>query len=387
MPAQANPARSLRILTVHDSLSDNGGVRQTLELADRLARLGTACEVFALQPVRAAREAAVPPGVAVVRGVPVGSRFRSSGPSAALRLLAACRRADVVVSGSEVGLGLLAGYAAARLARRRFAVIVHAPLGRVVDHWVPARHRAATRRVHRRADMAICVSPALVDDEVANGLDRGRVRVVPNAVDIERVRRIAASGRLEPSSVPTLVGLGRLSYEKGFDLLVRAHADLRRTGVEHELQVIGDGPEREPLRRLAAELGVADSVSLPGFVENALACVARATAVVIPSRHEGLPLVLLEALALEVPVIASRSAGAAELVGEDQLVADESVPALVSALREHLADPEPRKAAAREAAVAVRTRTPDDAAREYLRILARVASGGRDRARAEAAYR
>lgn len=377
----------MRLLIVHDSLSDNGGVRQTLELADRLARLGVDCEVFALQPVRDAREADVPAGIAVVRGVPVGRRFRSSGPAAALRLLAACRGADVVVSGSEVGLGLLAGHWAARLARRPFAVIVHAPLGRVVERWVPARFRRATRRAHRRADAAICVSPALVDDVVANGLDPERVRVVPNAVDVERVRRIAASGRFEPSSVPVLVGLGRLSYEKGFDLLVRAHGQLRRDGVEHELQVIGDGPEREPLRRLADELGVADSVSLPGFVENALAHVAHATAVVLPSRHEGLPLVLLEALALAVPVIATRSAGATELVGEDQLVADESVPDLVAALGRHLADPEPRKAAAREAAVAVRARTPDDAAREYLDIFTTLGSRRRGPARAEAAYR
>lgn len=387
VPAQANSPPSPRVLIVHDSLSDNGGVRQTLDLADRLVRLGAECQVFALQPVRGAREAEVPERVAVRRGVPVGGRFRSSGPAAALWLLAACRRADVVVSGSEVGLGLLAGHAAARLSGRPFAVIAHAPLGPVVERWVPVRLRAATRRAHRRADTAICVSPALVEGVVANGLDPGRARVVSNAVDVERVRRIAASGQLAAPTAPVLVGLGRLSPEKGFDLLVRAHAELRRSGVEHELQLIGEGPELEPLRRLAAELGVADSVSLPGFVDNALAGVARATAVVLPSRHEGLPLVLLEALALEVPVIASRSAGAVELVGEDQLVADESVPSLVDALSRHLADPEPRRAAAREAAVAVRARTPDDAAREYLQIFATLASRRRGPARAEAAYR
>jgi glycosyltransferase involved in cell wall biosynthesis len=376
----------LRLLLVHDSLSDNGGVRVTLDLAERLARLGATAEVFALQPVRAGRDVAVPTGVLLTRGVPAGGRMRSSGPAAAARLLRACRRADVVVSGSEVGLGLLSGYAAARLARRPFVVVVHAPLDRVLEHWVPPALRRATRRVHRHADAAICVSAAVVAGVIANGLDPERADVVVNAVDVDAVRRLASAAPAPAPRAPVVVGLGRLSAEKGFDLLVRAHAELRRLGVEHELELIGEGPEREELLRLVAECGVADSTSLPGYVENALARVARASVLVIPSRHEGLPLVLLESLALGVPVIAARSAGAAELLPAEALVDDDSVPALVAALRGHLEHPERLRAASRGGAAAVRARTPDDAARQYLRILERTARRPGTPERAAAAY-
>jgi glycosyltransferase involved in cell wall biosynthesis len=367
--AQVDATRPLRVLIVHDSLSDNGAVRLTLDLADRLGRLGARAEVFALQPVRQGREAVVPSRVALTRGVPVGSRLRSSGPAAALRLLRATRRADVVVSGSEVGLGLLTGSAAARLARRPFAVVVHAPLEHVLAHWVAPRWRGAMRRAHRRADAAICVSAALGAEAAASGLDPRRVHVVPNAVDVERVRRLAAAEPAPPAHVPTVVGFGRLSSEKGFDLLVRAHAELVGRGVGHELEVIGDGPERERLQRLADELGVAGSCTLTGFVENPFPRLARAAALVLPSRHEGQPLVLLEALALDVPVLASRSAGAADLLGDDQLFAGESVPELAASLQRHLEDPEPLRKAARAGSEAVRSRSPDDVARDYLRIL------------------
>jgi glycosyltransferase involved in cell wall biosynthesis len=374
----------LRVLIVLDSLSDNGGSRLMLDLADRFARMGAAPEVFALQPVHEGREAVVPSGVVLTRGVPAGGRLRFSGSVAALRLLRACRRASVVVSGSEIGLGLLSGYASARLARRPFAVVVHSPLDRALDRWVPAALRRPTRGAHRRADAAICVSDALVVGVTANGLDPRRVHVVPNAVDVERVRRLAGVLPARTPRAPVIVGLGRLSSEKAFDLLVRAHAELLREGVEHELELIGEGPEREPLRRLADDCGVRDSVSLPGYVDDALSRLARAAALVVPSRHEGQPLVMLEALALEVPVI-SRSAGASEVIGPE-FVAEESVPSLVAALRRHLDDPEPLRAAARAGAAALEARTADGAAREYLRVLELTARGARSGVRPEAAY-
>jgi glycosyltransferase involved in cell wall biosynthesis len=240
--------------------------------------------------------------------------------------------------------------------------------------------------VHRRADAAICVSGALAAGVTANGLDPRRVHVVPNAVDVERVRGLAASASAPASGPPTVVGLGRLSREKGFDLLVRAHAELVGSGVEHTLEVIGDGPEREPLLRLADELGVSGSVSLPGFVENQFPRLARAAAVVLPSRHEGMPLVLLEALALGVPVIASRSAGASEILGPEHLFADDSVSDLAATLRRHLEDPERLGASTHDAAEALRGRTLDDVAREYLDVLELTIGASGAGAREQAAY-
>jgi glycosyltransferase involved in cell wall biosynthesis len=370
----------MRVLIVHDSLSENGGVRLTLDLAERLDRLRVATEVFALQPVRAGSEARVPESVALTRGVPAGGRFRFHAAGAGARLVRAARRADVVVSGSEVGLGLLATHASARVTRRPYVVLVHAPLEHVLGQWVGPRLRGAARRAHRHADAAVCVSGALVGEVVANGLDADRVHVVPNAVDVRHLRRLA--GERRPGEPPVLLAAGRLSAEKGFDLLVRAHAELRARGVAHRLEIVGEGPDRDALLRTAAELGVADTVDLPGFVDDVPARLARASALVLTSRFEGSPLVLLEALALGVPVLSSRTAAPLGVLRPEQLV-DASVDPLVQALESHLADPEPLAAAGRAAAAAMPPWAPDDAARAYLRIFEQVSRRLPAAARAE----
>jgi glycosyltransferase involved in cell wall biosynthesis len=172
------------------------------------------------------------------------------------------------------------------------------------------------------------------------------VHVVPIGIDAASVKALALEPpEIEPSDVPRVVGLGRLSEEKGFDLLVRAHANVRAAGVVHELCLIGEGSARGALRALADELGVGESVRLTGFVENPFPTVASASAFVLPSRREGLPLVLLQALALGVPVIASRCSPGVESALEHGLlgvlVEPESVPALAEAIRRHLDAPGP----------------------------------------------
>jgi glycosyltransferase involved in cell wall biosynthesis len=384
-----NSTRSLGVLIVHDSLSENGGVRLTLDLAGRLVAAGAKAEVFALQPVREGREAVRPQDVRLTRGVGEGARLRSSGAAAFARLLGACRRADVVVSGSEVGLGLLAARAASRIARRPFVVLIHAPLGRAIELWVPSALQVLTRRAHRTADAAICVGTSLVDEVIGNGLDSRSVHVVPNAVDAEKVRRLAGAPAAATGGKPVLVGLGRLSAEKGFDLLIRAHARVLESGPVHELELIGEGPERQPLLALASELGVQGSVSLPGFLENPFPRLARAAALVLPSHHEGGPLSLLEALALSVPVIGARSALAgADLLPDDvvERVADGSLPELASAIQRHLEHPERLRAAARAGAEAVREHSLEHAAEDYLRILGATARRRRADTTTETAF-
>jgi glycosyltransferase involved in cell wall biosynthesis len=97
--------------------------------------------------------------------------------------------------------------------------------------------------------------------------------------------------------MPFLLAVGRLVPEKGFDLLLRAHA-----ATALPLVILGEGPERDALAALARELGTADRVSMPGFVDNPYAWMARAAALVLSSRREGLPTVLVEGLALGTPI-------------------------------------------------------------------------------------
>jgi glycosyltransferase involved in cell wall biosynthesis len=100
------------------------------------------------------------------------------------------------------------------------------------------------------------------------------------------------------------MGVGRLNPQKDFGTLLRAFAALRRER-EARLIVLGEGEEREALARLAAELGVANDVDMPGFADNPYAHMSKAALFVLSSRFEGLPTVLVEAMACGTPVVAT----------------------------------------------------------------------------------
>jgi glycosyltransferase involved in cell wall biosynthesis len=113
-----------------------------------------------------------------------------------------------------------------------------------------------------------------------------------------------------------VICVGRLSPEKGHIGLLEAFAAVRKRGDDAELVLVGDGPERERIERRIAELGLAGAVILRGRLSEAdtLAEIAGSDVLVLASFMEGLPVVLMEAMALGLPVIAPRVAGVPELV-------------------------------------------------------------------------
>jgi glycosyltransferase involved in cell wall biosynthesis len=185
----------------------------------------------------------------------------------------------------------------------------------------------AFRRVAAAADGLTAVSRPLADDvDALLGGDRCEVLAMPVAPVVPVP--------LPPPPPPLrLAGVGRLVPEKGWDVLLAAAAILRDAGVEVEVDLVGDGPERARLQALAGR-----GVRFHGGLAPAAAqrVVAGAHAVVVPSRREGLGLVALEALALGRPVVASRVGGLVEAVddGDDgALVAADDPPALAAAVR------------------------------------------------------
>lgn len=111
----------------------------------------------------------------------------------------------------------------------------------------------------------------------------------------------------------TLVSAGRLSFEKGFDRLISAHARLMNEGLKHNLWIVGDGAEREKLEKLIKEKGVEGSVTLTGFDHNPYKYMASADAFVCSSRSEGMSTVCVEALLVGTPIITTLVNGAQEL--------------------------------------------------------------------------
>jgi glycosyltransferase involved in cell wall biosynthesis len=144
-----------------------------------------------------------------------------------------------------------------------------------------------------------------------------------------------------PPGEPRLVSVGRLSEQKGHLLLVEAAASLRDRGVDFELVLVGDGPLRGQIEELIRRFELQKQVRITGFLSNLAVRreIASARAMVLPSFAEGLPVVIMEALALGRPVISTYIAGIPELVepgASGWLVPAGAVNPLVDAMAEAL---------------------------------------------------
>jgi glycosyltransferase involved in cell wall biosynthesis len=168
--------------------------------------------------------------------------------------------------------------------------------------------------------------------------------MLPNAIDIERIRDNGKAPETPPCTAPYIVSVARLDeIQKDHRTLLRAYARLvRDAGIEEHLVIVGDGAFRGELEALTRELGVADRVHFTGYRNNPHALVANARLQVLSSRYEGMPMVLLEALALGKPVIASDCpTGPREILGDGRfgmLFEVGSVDQLADAMRRVLSD-------------------------------------------------
>jgi GalNAc-alpha-(1->4)-GalNAc-alpha-(1->3)-diNAcBac-PP-undecaprenol alpha-1,4-N-acetyl-D-galactosaminyltransferase len=178
------------------------------------------------------------------------------------------------------------------------------------------------------------------------------VHIIPNPVHLD-----ACEGRREQGNLHWLVSLGRLTHQKGFDVLIKSFAALAPIHPSWRLAIYGEGPDRAQLERLRAESGCPDRMLLPGLVKDSVEALRKASLFVLPSRFEGYPNALLEALACGLPVIAtSCPGGTVEILANGahgMLVAPDDVAAMTRALDAMLSTPDLRDAYAWKARRAV----------------------------------
>jgi glycosyltransferase involved in cell wall biosynthesis len=178
---------------------------------------------------------------------------------------------------------------------------------------------------------------AVADDERWNDIHVVHCGIDPEAFPVSSTGRRSDTGR------PHVVCVGRLVHIKGQPLLVAAVAELRRRGVDARLTLVGEGPKRAELVQQAQRLGIGDDVTFTGAVgQDQIGEILRSADVFcLPSMAEGVPVVLMEAMALEVPVIATRIMGIPELIEDGVnglLVAPGRLDLLVEALRRLIDD-------------------------------------------------
>jgi len=226
-----------------------------------------------------------------------------------------------------------------------FVVTSHGSDVRLLESAPPAR--ALARRVLGRAAAVTTVSRFLADDLQRLVPSLGTpVDVLPMPLDVKHFE----SGRSEAKAVPPRVlYAGNLVASKGVDVLVEAVARLRGQGVECELRILGEGPERSPLEALARQRGIAGAVTFSPFVSQAEmpAEYGRSTVTVLPTRGnaEGLGLTLVEALLAGSAVVGTRAGGIPEVVveGATGLIArDGDAVELAQKIGRLLSDPELR---------------------------------------------
>jgi glycosyltransferase involved in cell wall biosynthesis len=212
-----------------------------------------------------------------------------------------------------------------------------------LPRWKWALYLGIELALARRTSRVIAVSPEEARAAVRLGFGQSRVVLIPNGVrDLHLTPRAEARRSLGVADDALLVGfVGRLVEQKAPEILIRSIARVAKAVPGARLVVVGSGPLGDSLRELAAQLHVADRIHWLGECD-ARQYLAAFDAFALPSRKEGLPYVILEALAAGLPVVATDSAGVEILVktGENGIVVPrDDAGAFGNALAELLADP------------------------------------------------
>jgi glycosyltransferase involved in cell wall biosynthesis len=231
-----------------------------------------------------------------------------------LPLAAYLRRERPRVVISSMGHANVVAIWAAWLARQGTPVLV--TVHNTMSQSTPQQGRVAgrvwphlLRTFYPWAACVIAVSQGAADDLARTvGLPRDKIRVIYNPVittaSLASARQAPEHPWFAPGEPPVILGVGRLTRQKDFPTLIHAFAEVRRQRPAR-LMILGEGEERSRLEALVTELGVGKDVAFPGFRDNAMAFMAHSALFVLSSAWEGLPTVLIEALAAGTRVVST----------------------------------------------------------------------------------
>ena len=295
----------MRILHIDTERGWRGGERQVLWLATELARRGHASFVAA----RAGEPLAERAGRIGLPVVPCAPAFEAD-PRVVLRLRAFVKRERIDVihahTAHAVSLGALA----------TLSMDVPLVVARRVDFHL--RRNPASRWKYRRAAAVIAVSSAVAEILAIDGVDQGRIAIVPDGTDIHREIRPAAPETLialgVPRGAPLVVQVAQLVGHKDPVNFVRAIAVANDRAPGLHALLVGEGPLRPAVESAIRELRLGDRLHLAGYRTDADALLAAAHVVVLSSREEGMGSVLLDALLIGRPIAATRAGGIPDIV-------------------------------------------------------------------------
>jgi glycosyltransferase involved in cell wall biosynthesis len=343
----------LHILTLtpfYPSAADDANGCFVSEPLESLAHLGVRSTVFALQPFYRGKPGSGPsaaPGewlryfsLPAGFGLPSAGRFAFARIAQRLRKLQQSQPIDLIHAHGALSCGHAAMLASREL-NIPYVVSVH---GLDVFSTVQIRGfsgercRQISRRVYEAASRVICVSEHVRDAIRKEMAETCQTSVVYNGVDSDRFRPS------DPAASPKILSVGNLIPIKGHDRLIRAMAAIAPEFPSVELDIIGDGAERERLAALTRQLCLEKKVHFHGRQSRAqvVEAMRRCTIFALPSRYEGLGCVYLEAMSCGKPAIGCHGQGIAEIIQHGAngfLVGLEDDHELASVLSQLLRDP------------------------------------------------
>lgn len=328
-------------------LDVGGAERCCAEIAARLDRRRFLPVVYALSPPPADRQRSLLPRLEKA-AVPVhflggrGARdvVRVTG---LLRQHLKCQQPEVVQS-FLFHANLVARFAVPRRQRPQVACGIR------VAERAAGWHLTLDRLTARRVDGYVCVSQQVADfSRDTARLPANKLRVIPNGVDIQAFFAVPPADLAQfgiPAGQKVIVAVGRLEHQKGLDRLLPL-AERWRAGqlADWRLLIVGDGPLRGQLQSQFTEAGAAARVHFAGWRGDVPAILRACQLLVLPSRWEGMPNVVLEAMAAGLPVAATDVEGVREILGpltDEQVVASQDGPSFAE-LVHRLASDEPRR--------------------------------------------
>lgn len=297
-----------RITLLLPDLEVGGAQRVMLLLAREFIEFGHSVDLVLLTP-SGPLLSDIPEGVKIVDLEAKSFGFGRLGfmASSIVRLAAWIKREapDVLLS-TITGTNLVA-LLAQKVSSVSFRVVIREAV--TLDNVCGALRLRAMRWLYPQADAVIVLSSFMVKELINKiGVPSSNIHCISNPVDnvfVNEQGRIPIEHRwLDKEKYKVVISVGRLILQKDFATLIRAFALLPRK-LSARLIILGEGAEREMLEQLAMDLGIADIAQFIGFDANPWRWMARADLFVLPSRWEGHPNVLLEALALDLPVVAT----------------------------------------------------------------------------------
>lgn len=289
------------------SLVVGGAERVALNLSQALVERGLNVDLV-LQNEMGAFLAQVAPHVRVIdlNSPGIASKF--------LALMRYLKREQPTVLLSILDNINVAGWAQ-RLARvpTRVIVSLHINLSQQPPGIRTQLKPSVIRYSYGLADEVVAVSQAVAEDLAAlSGLPLENIRVIYNPVItdtiLQRSQEPVSCNWFAPQSPPVILGVGRLAREKDFLTLIHAFALVRQQGAAR-LIILGEGDERSRLETLVQKLGLESDVSLPGFIDNPYAYMARSAVFALSSTTEAFGNVVVEAMAVGTPVVATQCKG------------------------------------------------------------------------------